>query len=265
MTEPDPRTELAAVLWPPRIGLSEAQVEQLLKPLNTKRVKNRSQGGQQLSYLGQEDVRAHMTRMFGFANWCSEVVQTRHLFEEQVPALREGKPVVDTTTGEAKMNWYCAWQATVKLTIKDANGNVLAEYSDVAIGGNTQPQRHEANDMSLKTAVSDALKRAATNLGDQFGLSLYQKGATGPIVKAVLVGQPSKEPVTDTPENAAKMAHAIGLQGEDPADVKGFIDVPLPSMPDAPVPTPFDASPVPSVSDVHDSMRTAIDASKGPR
>jgi hypothetical protein len=264
MTDTDPRTELAAVLWPPRVGLSTAQIEQLLKPLNPRRVKNRSQGGQTLSYLGQEDVRAHMTRMFGFANWSSEVVQTRHLFEEQVPALRNGEPVVDTKTGEVKTNWYCAWQATVKLTVKDANGNVLAEYSDVAIGGNTQPQRHEANDMSLKTAVSDALKRAATNLGDQFGLSLYQKNASGPIVKAVLVGDPADQKPGDTPENAAKMAHAIGLQGDDPANERLFIDVPLPSMPDGPVPTPFDASPTTTVSDVHDSMRTAVAATRRP-
>jgi hypothetical protein len=36
--------------------------------------------------------------------------------------------------------------------------------------------------MAIKTAESDALKRAAINLGDQFGLSLYNNGATAPVV-----------------------------------------------------------------------------------
>jgi hypothetical protein len=41
--------------------------------------------------------------------------------------------------------------------------------------------------MAIKTAESDALKRAAINIGDQFGLSLYNNGSTTPVVVKTLV------------------------------------------------------------------------------
>ena len=41
--------------------------------------------------------------------------------------------------------------------------------------------------MAIKTAETDAFKRAAINLGDQFGLSLYNGGSTSPAVREVLV------------------------------------------------------------------------------
>jgi hypothetical protein len=40
--------------------------------------------------------------------------------------------------------------------------------------------------MAVKTAESDALKRCAVNLGTQFGLSLYQNGATVDVVQRTL-------------------------------------------------------------------------------
>ena len=55
-------------------GLNEAQVEQLLRPLNPSRVAKRSQAGRQLSYLEAWDVKAHLIRIFGFGgcSWRSE-------------------------------------------------------------------------------------------------------------------------------------------------------------------------------------------------
>ena len=40
--------------------------------------------------------------------------------------------------------------------------------------------------MAVKTAESDAFKRAAINLGDQFGLSLYNNGSLKPVVGRTL-------------------------------------------------------------------------------
>ena len=42
--------------------------------------------------------------------------------------------------------------------------------------------------MAVKTAESDALKRAAINLGTQFGLSLYNNGSLKDVVGATLEG-----------------------------------------------------------------------------
>lgn len=48
------------------------------------------------------------------------------------------------------------------------------------------PDPGEAHDMAVKTAESDAFKRAAINLGDNFGLSLYNNGSVAPVVRATI-------------------------------------------------------------------------------
>jgi hypothetical protein len=50
--------------------------------------------------------------------------------------------------------------------------------------------------MAIKTAESQAFKRAAINLGDQFGLGLYNGGSTASTVKDTLV----KPVLTTSPE-----------------------------------------------------------------
>ena len=47
--------------------------------------------------------------------------------------------------------------------------------------------------MAIKTAESQAFKRCAINLGDQFGLSLYNNGGTASVVRAVLDAEESRE------------------------------------------------------------------------
>ena len=42
--------------------------------------------------------------------------------------------------------------------------------------------------MAYKSAISLSIKRAAIALGDQFGLSLYNKGQLTELVKVTLVG-----------------------------------------------------------------------------
>ena len=49
--------------------------------------------------------------------------------------------------------------------------------------------------MACKTSESDALKRAATYLGDQFGLSLYKNGSLDPLIISTL--RPVREPATE--------------------------------------------------------------------
>jgi hypothetical protein len=58
-------------------------------------------------------------------------------------------------------------------------------------------KRGDVHDMAIKTAESQALKRCATNLGDQFGLSLYRNGSADPVVTVTLVGHAEPENVGD--------------------------------------------------------------------
>lgn len=148
------------------MGITSEQYDQLLKPLNQARVAKRSQAGRELSYLEAWDVKAHLIRIFGFGGWSWHVTTADVAFE----ADKDGK-------------WNVGYKVIGTLTIHDLG----CAYTEAAIGSATLPQRGEAHDMAVKTAESDAIKRAAINLGTQFGLSLYNNGSTNDVVKKTLV------------------------------------------------------------------------------
>ena len=154
-------------------ALTERQIEYLLRPIQPDRV-GTDPGGN--SYLPQQDVRAHLNRVFGFGRWSSQVLSEDLVFEEPTRT-------VDKKTGEPKPGRFdCLYKARVRLEVRDQSGRHLAAYEDVATGDAQNQTRLAAHDLALKSAMSTALKRAATNLGDQFGLSLYNKGSVAPFV-----------------------------------------------------------------------------------
>ena len=150
--------------------LNEQQYEQLLKPLNPARVAKRSQAGRNLSYLEAWDVKAHLIRIFGFGNWSWDVKTAELAFEEK----------------NEKGQWNVGYKVVGVLTVPGMMDNWGATYTEAAVGSATLPQRGEAHDMAIKTAESDALKRAAINLGTQFGLSLYNNGSLRDVIGKTL-------------------------------------------------------------------------------
>jgi hypothetical protein len=71
--------------------------------------------------------------------------------------------------------------------------------------------------MALKTAESDALKRAAIYLGTQFGLSLYKNGETADVVRRVLApGQEWNGGRTEaTAEQTATLSRSLGQVADE--------------------------------------------------
>lgn len=147
--------------------LTSKQHEILLQGINPSRIAQRKGGGgRSLSYLEAWDVKAHLIRVFGFGGWSWEVRTAELAFEQE----HDGK-------------WNVGYKVIGELIIND----LKCIYTEAAVGSAVLPQRGEAHDMAVKTAESDALKRAAINLGDQFGLSLYNNGSVQPVVKQTLV------------------------------------------------------------------------------
>jgi hypothetical protein len=72
--------------------------------------------------------------------------------------------------------------------VRDQDGNEVCEHHGSAVGEAQMPsfKRGDCHDFALKKAQSQALKRAAINLGDQFGLSLYRKGLTEALIGKVV-------------------------------------------------------------------------------
>ena len=154
------------------MSLTQQQREVLLRPIKPGRIVHRD--GQ--SNLEAYDVRAHMIRMFGHGNWDEIAVHTELIYEHEHP-LKSGKP-----------GWRVAYRADRAILVRDHDGKLVAEYHGSAVGEAIMPdfKRGDAHDFALKKAQSQALKRAAINLGDQFGLSLYAKGSVDRVVGAVV-------------------------------------------------------------------------------
>lgn len=174
--------------------LSAKQLEILMRPLNPGRVQRRSQGGANLSYLATWDVRAMLIRVFGFGGFSIETINTQILDIERLD------------NGQVKVAAMC----TVRLTIPQLE----CVYTESAVAGQTGRSVGDVADFAVKTAESDAMKRACVNLGTQFGLSLYNDGSTNEVVQVILAegqewGGDANKPLD--PGKAAELGESIGL------------------------------------------------------
>lgn len=158
--------------------LTEQQVGFLLQPIAANRVRDL----RGMSHLEAWDVRRQLIRIFGFDGFTIETLSLDLVSE------RETKPGAN--------RWTVVYRAQVRLTIKTTTGDTIATFEDAAAGDAiNQPKLGDAHDLAMKTALSQALKRCAVNLGDQFGLSLYNDGSRDAVVMRSLayMGEPVRE------------------------------------------------------------------------
>jgi recombination DNA repair RAD52 pathway protein len=145
-----------------KMSLTNEQIAELLKPIDPSRV---SKDGKGFSHVEAWDVRRTMNQIFGFGKWSARVDQMELIYEQMV----EG----------AKPRWSVAYRARCTLEVGEGFMDGGGVYAEWAAGDATNyPSRADAHDQAIKTAESQAFKRCAVNLGDQFGLSLYRNGST---------------------------------------------------------------------------------------
>jgi hypothetical protein len=151
------------------MNLNDEQIDLLLQPLPAGRVRQ-VKGN---AHLEAWDVRRWMLRIFGWGGWDFTVVSCDLVSER----------ILDDTQNPLKCRASVVYRVIGRLTIKNTDGTVLAVFEDGATGDSqNQPSLGDAHDMALKTAMSQALKRCAMNLGDQFGLGLYNGGQLTAVV-----------------------------------------------------------------------------------
>ena len=94
----------------------------------------------------------------------------------------------ETVTRAGKPAFKVAYRASRRIIIRDQLGEAMCSHDGSAVGESIMPdfKRGDCHDMAIKTAETQALKRCAINLGDQFGLALYRKGATDALVRKVV-------------------------------------------------------------------------------
>lgn len=193
--------------WTHREGpFTKAQTTQLLQPINPTRVNER---GGRLNVVAA-DIRAHMNRIFGFGGWSGDLVSPPTVAFERVYRKRtESDAAGDPPTGQLMLHigYLATYRLTVSAWLPDVDGVLrrieVATFTESAIGDATMGEGNagDAHDFAVKTAESQAMKRCAINLGDQFGLSLYRDGerAWKAIVGSVLVGHEYPEDTGQAP------------------------------------------------------------------
>jgi Rad52/22 family double-strand break repair protein len=182
--------------------LSDKQIELLLKPIHSQRVLQLKG----LSYVEGHDIRAELNRIFGFAGWSFEILDTTLICETEVKT-NAGKPA-----------WYVVYRSRARLILFtpppwDGYREILATYDGTHAGESTHPVRGEAHGNAVTNSETYALKRCAMNLGDQFGLSLYNKGSLEPIVRWTLVGA-EKADTDDVPQVSAEAPEFAAEEGK---------------------------------------------------
>lgn len=138
---------------------NQEQLQLLNQELDSSRIKSRSKGNINLSYLEGFDLIETANKVFGYGNWSYSIESLEHLSTEQ----------------NQNQNFVICYKAIVKVTVFDKEHIQNISRSDVGTGTGIAKTQSEAHEGATKEAVTDALKRALRSFGNQFGLSLYDK------------------------------------------------------------------------------------------
>jgi hypothetical protein len=158
--------------------LSPYQLRMLHGGINPNRVRTLNK----LAHLEAWDVRRQLIRIFGFGGYSIETLSLDLVHEHANPNYRK-KNRNGEEYGDPYTAWTIVYRAQIRLTVYDTSGREICHWEDGAAGDAiNQPSVGDAHDMAMKTSLSQALKRCAVNLGDQFGLSLYNDGSREPVV-----------------------------------------------------------------------------------
>lgn len=185
------------------MSFNSAQVAQLLKPIAASRVLKDGKGH---SHVSQQDVLAHLVRVFGFGNFDIQVLDVECVFETER---------VDDN-GVPNGRWDVCYRAMVRLTVRDEHGRTVCSYENGSTATAQNQTRGDAHDLAYKSAISLSVKRAAIPLGDQFGLSLYNKGQMSALVMGTLVKPDGEHPGHPDLQEGVAQQVSLGNDETDP-------------------------------------------------
>lgn len=175
-------------------GLTKMQVKRLLQAIDSSHV-DKKQG--KLAYMAQHEVRAELTRIFGYGNWDAQTEAMDFVWE-------------DSEQRGDKTYWRACYTARVRVNIRDYWGNPVASFVGAHAEANSVlPDRGEAHAMAVTSVESYALRRAVISLGDRLGLGLYDGGSEKALVKGTLqIADPESPLYISDEEKAADTAKA---------------------------------------------------------
>ena len=137
----------------------DKQLQVLKYDIEPSRIKSRTKGNINLSYLEGFDLIETANKIFGHGNWSYTITSLDQVSQE-------------TNTNQ---NVVICYKAIVKLTVYNLDHSKHISKEDVGFGTGIAKMLEDAHEGGAKEAVTDSLKRSMRTLGNQFGNSLYDK------------------------------------------------------------------------------------------
>jgi hypothetical protein len=142
------------------MALSEMQLRQLRAKLDARHIRTRKANGTDLHYVEGWHVISEANRIFGYDAWDRRTVAT--------------KCVSSSGNGQ---HHFAAYTAKVRITVRAGDIIIVREGSGTGEGSGATPG--QAHEIALKSAETDATKRALATFGNPFGLALYDREQLG--------------------------------------------------------------------------------------
>jgi DNA recombination protein Rad52 len=142
------------------MAFTDQQNRQLKAKLDAQHVKTRKADGRSLHYIEGWHAIAEANRIFGYDGW-----DRRTLFTNCV------------WTGTRDQAYLAAYIAKVRIYVRA--GEVLIVREGSGTGEGNAPTPGQAHEIALKSAETDATKRALATFGNPFGLALYDRDQIG--------------------------------------------------------------------------------------
>lgn len=136
------------------MGFSVKQRRALNSELKPSAIRTRQRQGRELSYIEGWHAIAEANRIFGPDGWNRETVETKCLLGRE----RQGQ-------------YEAVYVARVRITVRASDQTVTRD--GIGSGEAQGETLGEVHDKAIKTAETDATKRALATFGKPFGLSLY--------------------------------------------------------------------------------------------
>lgn len=150
------------------MAFSASQARQLKAKLAADHVKSRTENGATLSYIEGWYAISEANRIFGYDAWDRQTASSRCVW-----------------TGTSGRYYMAAYTAKVRVSVRAGDIVIVREGSGSGESRALTPG--QAHEIALKSAETDATKRALATFGNPFGLALYDPAQTG-------VSPPKKEP-----------------------------------------------------------------------
>lgn len=167
----------------------DKQLQVLKYDIEPSRVKSRTKGNINLSYLEGFDLLETANKIFGHGNWSYNITSLDQVSQET----------------NSNQNVVICYKAIVKLTVYSLDHGKYITKEDVGFGTGIAKTLADAHEGGAKEAVTDAIKRAMRSFGNQFGNSLYDKSRNHQ-AQATPNSQIANQPNTQVPQQAQRQA-----------------------------------------------------------